>query len=44
MLGFCKSDHQILGSISEKYMSSRKCELLMAFFNEDGSNIDNETY
>jgi len=43
MLGFCRSGHQILGSIYEKYMSSRKCELLMAFLNEDGSNVNYET-
>jgi hypothetical protein len=43
MLGFCKFGHQILGSISEKFMSSTKCELLMAFLNEDASNVDYET-
>ena len=31
-----------MGSISEKFMSSRKCELLMVFFNEDGTNVDYE--
>lgn len=43
MFGFCKFGHQILGSISEEFMSSTKCELLMAFLNEDANNVDYET-